>query len=157
MNIKSLQIFGYSKVWFVLHFQPQEIKTNKLSKDKPTIRSCLVTRRRNVKSHTHNPLCPSVRLCISETNNDRSKSSTKQLPMLDGKVEIFLRFVCYMHGCRSILTYFFIIYVVPTETKFSAVSKAPVEIHSARNHRSASQFFPVVMYKFYIISNDEKT
>ena len=61
-----------------------------------------------------------------------------------------------MHGLRSILIYIFIIYAVPGETKISAVTKAPGEIHSARNHRSTSKFFPAVMRNFDVISNDEK-
>lgn len=61
-----------------------------------------------------------------------------------------------MHGLMSILIYIFIIYAVPRETKISAVTKAPGEIQSARNHRSTPQFFHAVMRKFDIISNDEK-
>jgi hypothetical protein len=61
-----------------------------------------------------------------------------------------------MHALRSILTYTFIIYAVPRETKISTVTKAPWEIHSARNHWSTSHFFPAGMRKFDIISNDEK-
>jgi hypothetical protein len=103
---------------------------------------CPVTRRRDITAtHTTHSFRPSDSVSRAPITRLQNRQQTAAY-VRTVKWEKFLTFACYIHGLRSILNYFFIIYAVPRETEISAVTKAPEEIHSTINHRSASQCFP---------------